>query len=268
MTSLIAWIAYTKQKTGPAFPRAIYVASDSRITWGAYSNRWDAGRKVFGPGVAPHIFGYCGDVVFPSLVIGQVASALDAGILFPPSASSHRKHEVVYDLLKTSFEARHNAPKQDFWIVHVLLEQPWPAPAFRAWLVSFVAGAWNSEVVSLPTCTSPMKILGTGASTTRAHVKKWIDAAGNTSWAIFSGFCDALNSGVDKFSGGPPQVAALFGAEERQNFGIVKDGKLYLNGLRVPPTSAKRNVQWYDENFQRINPITMKPMAGARRYVR
>jgi len=82
MTTLIAWIVYSATGERPELPRAIYVASDSRITWGSQARRWDAGRKVFNPSKAPHIFGYCGDVVFPSLVLGQVISAIDNNIMF------------------------------------------------------------------------------------------------------------------------------------------------------------------------------------------
>lgn len=61
------------------------------------------GRKVFTCRIEPHMFGYCGDVVFPSLAIAQIVSAIDNGVLFRAKASADDKHEAVYASLKKSF---------------------------------------------------------------------------------------------------------------------------------------------------------------------
>jgi len=91
MTTVIAWISYSDTGESPDLPRAMYMASDSRITWGSRVRRWDAGRKIFSPFKEPHIFEYWGDVVFPSLVLGQLVSAIDHGIL-AHRRSSQRRH--------------------------------------------------------------------------------------------------------------------------------------------------------------------------------
>jgi hypothetical protein len=58
MTTLIAWVAFTDTGEHPELPRAVYMASDSRITWGSSGRRWDAGRKLFSPHEQPHLFGH------------------------------------------------------------------------------------------------------------------------------------------------------------------------------------------------------------------
>ena len=72
MTTLQSWVSYSDTGEKPHLPRAVYIASDSRITWGAAHRRWEAGRKVFAAKEYPHLFGYCGDVILPALLIGQI----------------------------------------------------------------------------------------------------------------------------------------------------------------------------------------------------
>jgi hypothetical protein len=66
MTSLVSWIGVDSLA-----PASIYLASDSRISWG---NRltWDYSRKLFASRNHPEILGYFGDVLFPSQVLGQL----------------------------------------------------------------------------------------------------------------------------------------------------------------------------------------------------
>src|SRR5436309_1944374 len=113
MTTLISWIAVDQHA-----PSALYLASDSRISWGSQRARWDAGRKLFLCRKYPEIFGYAGDVVFPSLVIGQVADACDAGLLFTDYDGADQRHKKVVGAIRMSFTRRHNAPNADFSILH------------------------------------------------------------------------------------------------------------------------------------------------------
>lgn len=267
MTSLVVWMAYSQHKTRRLIPVGLYIASDSRITWGSASQRWDSGRKIFGLQSAPHLFGYCGDVVFPSLALGQVASALDADFLFRQASTADEKHDAIYTLFRNSFSTRQNAPDRDFWIVHLMREKTWPTPKFRVWVIEFKAKGkiWSSTEEVLPDVTRTIAVLGTGAATVRAHIQRWHDANGSsTSSTIFSGFCEALRKGADKNSGGPPQLAAIFSAEAPRALGVLHKSQLYLNGLQIPEVNKKLAVAWFDERLQRINPITLQRMERAR----
>ena len=57
MTTLISWVGIDQRR-----PTSLYLASDSRISWGSQHHRWDVGRKLFSCKVSADIFGYCGDV--------------------------------------------------------------------------------------------------------------------------------------------------------------------------------------------------------------
>jgi hypothetical protein len=130
MTTLLVWVSYSTTGERSDLPRAMYMASDSRITWGSEFRRWDAGRKIFAPVKEPHLFGYCGDVVFPSLVLGQLVSAIDQGILFHPETSGDERNASVLASLKTSHQRRQNVEERDFEIVHVYRSQDWPSTEF------------------------------------------------------------------------------------------------------------------------------------------
>lgn len=271
MTTLIAWTSYSDTGEQSHLPRAIYVASDSRITWGSVTRRWEAGRKIFAPLKEPHIFGYCGDVVFPSLVLGQIISAIDYGILFSKESSAEEKNEIVFESIKTSHKRRHNVPENDFEILHVFRTQDWPSTTFAAWVISYVAATdlWNCSQISLPSTTGIVKAMGSGASAAKTHASTWNRSdVGGTSRAIFSAFCDAVASGNDPLTGGSVQVYALYTENEPRPLGYVDSGLRFLHGLQLASCSSAANIEWRDRLFQRVNPMTLKPIEGARRFAR
>lgn len=271
MTTLIAWTSYSDTGESPHLPRAMYVASDSRITWGSAARRWEAGRKIFTPLTAPHIFGYCGDALFPTLALGQIISAIDYGILFPSDASPSEKNKIIFASIQESHKQRHGAPEQNFTILHVHRTQNWPSTAFAAWVISYDAAAksWNCDQISLPSTTTIAIVLGSGASFAEAHASRWASSdVGGTSRAIFSAFCDAVTSGNDPLSGGVPQISALYTENAPRPLGYVENGFTFLHGLQIAPCGPLANIEWRDRLFQEVDPYTFKPMQGARRFAR
>jgi hypothetical protein len=69
MTTIVTWAAVDTHGVS-----SIYIASDSRISWGA-TTVWDSGRKTFASQDCPFVFGYWGDVLFP-----RDGSAADRGV--------------------------------------------------------------------------------------------------------------------------------------------------------------------------------------------
>ncbi len=113
MTTLIAWISIDQNA-----PSAFYMASDSRISWGSEWARWDAGRKLFACRSYADMFGYAGDVVFPCLVLGQIAEAIDSQLLFHANDISESRHAKFVSAVQASFDRRHNVPDTDFILLH------------------------------------------------------------------------------------------------------------------------------------------------------
>jgi hypothetical protein len=219
----------------------------------------------------PHVFGYCGDVVFPSLVLAQVTSAIDQCILFPEDADANAKHAAILHSVKTSFGRRHNTPDESFWILHAMRTSPWPTPAFAVWQVHYdaKAKAWEDHPLEIPSRTGIVGLLGTGRRAVKTQSDRWRNSyVGARSSSIFSAFCDALRSGGDPNSGGAPQIAALYTQHPPQVLGFIEGGAYYLHGLEVLPGKMLDRIEWRDGLFQRLNPATGRRMSGARRLVR
>ncbi|OYV24576.1 MAG: hypothetical protein B7W99_01635 [Rhodospirillales bacterium 20-58-10] len=271
MTTVVAWVSYSPTGELPELPRAAYLASDSRITWGSQLRRWDAGRKIFSAVSQPHVFGYSGDVVFPSLVLGQLVSAIDQGILFGPEESHQDKNALIFESMRTSHRRRHNVVEQDFSVLHICRWREWPATAFAAWLITYKrdGGVWACQELAIPTATKLISTLGSGANSARTHAGRWnASNVGGTSRAIFSAFCDAVASNDDALSGGLPQLAGLYTEGPPRNLGFIEDGSAFLHGLQIKPGAALASIEWRDKLFQRIDPTTMLPFQGARRFAR
>ncbi len=271
MTTLASWVTYSNTGEKPELPRAIYMVSDSRLTWGSESVRWDAGRKVFSSQKKPHVFGYCGAVVFPSLVLGQIITAIDNEIMFEDEQTPDEKHERIFQAIKSSYKESQNNPTMDFSIVHAYRSHPWPETAFLLWHVSYKAktNEWCTNKIDLPNETGLIISLGSGASSAKNHGRSWQKSdVGGTSRSFFSAFCDSINSGDDKLSGGPPQLGALYTKMPAKSIGIIKDDRYFLHGMEIQPTPMLSNIEWKDELFRDVDPSTKKLKQGARPFVK
>lgn len=268
MTTLIAWLSYPKSK---AHVSAVYLASDSRITWGSANRRWDAGRKLFTSDKSAHAFGYCGDVVFPSLVLAQVISAIDQKQIFEDDAPPNQQHTAIISVIKSSFERRHNAPDQSFTILHAHRDGSGDSASFRVWQIDYDHGrkAWKSELLKLPKDTETIVELGSGASATKQHGRRWSASdVGGTSRSVFSAFCDALGSRADPLSGGAPQLAALYTSGPARPLGVFYQDHRFLHGLPLAIHAPSSKLEWRDKLFQRVDGEDGSILPGARRFAR
>lgn len=266
MTTLIAWISHDQRNFA-----ALHVASDSRITWGSSSNRWDAGRKIFASSRTPDIWSYSGDVLFPALVLGQIMNAADAGLLFGDTSSAAERNSIVLDVLKASFCRRHNAPDQKFTILHASRDGQKAEAEPRLWQISFDPNGtkWQNEIVETVDLVGVVAVNGSGTKATKDELKRWRDSdIGGTSRSIYSAFCSAITSGEDPLSGGAPQLASIYPKGPAVIAGALYEDSLHLFGLPIPPTSGSKKIEWFDPLFQRIDPQTRTILAGAARHAK
>ena len=96
MTMLASWVGVDTH--GPA---SAYIISDSRISWNERDN-FEHGKKVFAARSYPELFGYAGDVLFPSIVIQQILEMIDNDVLFNRDTPCYQKNEIVFN--KLSYE--------------------------------------------------------------------------------------------------------------------------------------------------------------------
>lgn len=271
MTTLLSWVSFSDTGQDAHLPRAVYLASDSRITWGSADRRWEAGRKVFAPTKEPHLFGFCGDVILPALILGEIVSAIDAGILFAPDASANDRHQAVLKAVERGLARAVETPTLDFTIHHLLREGGWPTTSFRAWNISYQAGkrVCSSAETDIPKATEIIASFGSGHHAAKTHYNRWqeTEAAGR-SRAILASFCDSIQSGDDPLSGGPPQLVALYTRGGPSQIGMYVDGRAFMNGLEVAVMPSLNRAEWRDSLGQQVDPLTGKRGQGARRFGR
>lgn len=267
MTSLIAWISRDQRRFA-----ALHVASDSRISWGSAARRWDAGRKVFASRVTPDVWAYCGDVLFPGLVLSQLVSAGDEGLLFEEDGGAEERHRLAVEAMKNSFHRRHHAPDHGFTILHASRDGEGADARPRLWLTTFdeKSRSWTDQERYIEDgAVGTVVTLGSGAASVKREEHRWrASAIGGTSRAIFSAFCDALAKGEDPRSGGSPQLGSIYPKRAGATAGVLHEGELYLHGLPIRELTKPSSIEWYDPLFQRIDPTTRKLREGAARQPR
>jgi hypothetical protein len=226
---------------------------------------------VFAPVAEPHLFGFCGDVVLPALLLGQIVSAIDAGVLFDSAASASDRHNAVSKAVERGVASAIATPTIDFTIHHLFRERAWPDTSFRAWNIFFDTKKRNctSREVLIPTSTEVIGSFGSGATSAKAHQELWqkSDAAGR-SRAILASFCDSITSGDDPLSGGPPQLAALYTKGAPAPIGMCINEGRFINGLKVDAMPTLNNINWRNNLGEEVDPMSRKVVQGARRFAR
>jgi hypothetical protein len=259
MTSLISWVGADSRH-----PSSLYIASDSRISWDD-SEGWDVGRKVFACSSHPDLFGYCGDVVIPSLVLAQVVELASAKLIFEGSDATAR-HRTLRTLLAASVAEVPKARRNPFTILHASRDGDSMQSKFHLWRTDWSeASGWKDTSIEIPSSSKLLVSLGTGDRSIRAHDFVWDrSSVGRTSRAVFGAFCDALASGDDPRTGGAPQLVGLFPTLTGKTFGIISKGSRYVLGVPISGDDSVDRVEWRNELFERCDGRTMQRLAGAQ----
>jgi hypothetical protein len=258
MTTLAAWVSVDSEKLS-----ACYLMSDSRITWP--NAHWDAGQKLFVSSRFPDVFGYSGDIQFPTLALRQTLDRIDQGLLLAPGASSAMRHDSICRELETAYEKypAHGADKST--ILHFSRDGSGKSAQFHLWRIEWSRhSAIRSASLALPTCSVIGETAGSGWRILIERNEVWKKAQGRTARGIFSSFCDALESGQDARSAGPPQLVALYPSFPSRLFGIVWRKQRYLAGSGVPDDAQLDAFEWRNCLFERVDPYTLQRLAGAQ----
>ena len=266
MTSLIVWVSRDQRRFS-----ALHVASDSRVSWEATAGRWDAGRKVFASKVTPDVWAYCGDVLFPALVLSQLVSAADHGLVLGEGTPEVR-HARAVAAMQVSFQQRMKAVELDFTILHATRQGEGRNAEPRLWRTSVAVRSrtWTDEELEIAEDhAGVVGRFGSGRVSMELASQPWSKSeVGHTSRAVYSGFCDALAGGRDPLTGGAPQLGSLFPRGAGRTSGVLHEGQLYLHGLPILEPFAAPEVEWYDRLFERIDPLTKMRLPHAARQPR
>lgn len=264
MTLIIAWIG-VDDKGSEKEHSSIYLASDSRYTWGNVG-KYDHGVKVFGSTKYPEIFCFCGDVMFPSIILGQIIPQIDNGILIQDQDDTEIKNRKVFEYIKTSFETY---PKDfvrgGFTILHASRFEK-TFKLFKSFLDS--DNKISNEEISLPKISTKVYSGGSGRIEFDVNWEKWESEKHNdyrTSRAVYHCLYQTLKTIIDPSTGGYPQIIGLYRGKNARLFGIVENAKKYIFGKESSEDINSKNIEWRNENFERIDPHTLKLLDGAQR---
>jgi hypothetical protein len=192
------------------------------------------------------------------------------GLTFQDDTNAQQRHEQALEVLKLAIAEQQNAPLSQFGIFHGARDGEYFRKCrFRLWVSWYYAKSeiWTDQEKDLDVENSQLVVTdGTGKTYIEKHGKDWIDTgAKGTSRAAIWSFCDALRSGQDQYSGGPPQLVGLWRKGGAKIFGFLWDQKAYLSGADLPLSADFSCVQWFNDNFERCDGITGELLNGAKR---
>lgn len=266
MTLIVSWVGIDTHG-----PSSVYIASDSRISWGTAAAKFDLGRKVFAFSKWPDILGYCGDVLFPSIALNQIVELADAGLLFGPTYSCKRKFQAIVNKLNDLFAAypqMHSGLAENALSVIHASRDPKDNKRFFCHKISWSERrSWYGEEVSLPHTSGVLFALGTGAGEFTQRHKKYEEGPNkHTSRNVFHCFCNTLQHINDLYVGGAPQIVGIYRkpGSPATNFGVIYRGSRYFLGAQIDNVHNFDKVDWRNEDFERCDGRTMQRLANAQ----
>ncbi|AWH86306.1 hypothetical protein HYN59_14845 [Flavobacterium album] len=265
MTLIVSWIGVDEKKKQKKIA-SLYIASDSRYSWGNLG-KYDNGVKVFRCINAPEIFGFCGDVLFPSNLVSQLITQIDNGLFFSGSETSDVKSRKIANFIS---EAVKYYPivafNQNFTIIYGTRI----ADDFHLfkYIHNYKTRAFDYEEINLPLESGKVFSGGSGSEEFDKNYQSYENPKHNeygTSRGVYQCFVRTLLNIKDKYSGGAPQIVGLYRKGNAVLFGSVITKKLYIYGQEFIQNTNAGNIEWRNENFERTNPETGKILDGAQR---
>jgi hypothetical protein len=86
-----------------------------------------------------------------------------------------------------------------------------------------------------------------------------------TSRGVYHCLSKTLNEIKDPKTGGLPQIKGLFREKNLRIFGVIVGNKKYIYGKESTGSIDPSKIEWRNENFERMNPETLKILEGAQR---
>ena len=265
MTLLTSWVGIDTHGIA-----SIYIASDSRITWGD-SATFDFGRKVFAFNNYPDILGYCGDVLFPSIVLGQIIEMADNGLLFNEQYSCKEKFEAIKEKLIQIFL---KYPHQEEFITGDVLQiihasrEPNNHRKFFFHIIKWRRGeGWSGQEIEFPDKSKVIFVGGSGKKEFDDNYAMYEEGVNrSTSRNIFHCFCDTLFNIKDEKCGGAPQLVGIYckPKSNTKKFGIIKDKKRYLFGSQIDDLNNFDNIEWRNDLFELCDGRTLQKLEKAK----
>nr|WP_320024119.1 hypothetical protein [uncultured Acetobacterium sp.] len=266
MTMLASWICHDTHG-----PTSAYIVADSRFSTSSSVN-FDFGKKVFASKSFPELFGYAGDVLFPSVVLSQIVEMIDSGILLNEKMRCEEKNSIIFERICNSLlkyqDILGNGVVQ---IMHITRDTCFEKyPMFYEYILTWTkSSAFSWENVKLPAesgVLGVLEVLGSGRREFHENYNRYQGGINkSTSRNVFHCFMDTLENIKDPFCGGAPQLVGLYRKPFTggMSYGILYKGKRYFLGMEIPKGSSFDKVEWRNELFEICDGDTRKIADGA-----
>lgn len=269
MTLLVCWTGVDTH--GPA---SIYIASDSRYS-SSCARVYDFGRKLFACKSWPDIFGYCGDVLFPSVALGQIVALADEGLLFTENHSADRKFSIVVEKLNDLVSGypvdEFGLSRNGVSIIHASRVDGCNG-GFSCNRINWSVGSgWTANNVDMPVHSAVLFSDGSGKSAFDIQYESYERGLNSrTSRNVFHSFCDTLDSTNNATVGGAPQLVGLIRKPRSSgvNYGIVYEGKRYFLGAHIDNMRSFESIDGRNELFERCDGSTLRRFPHAQQQPR
>lgn len=270
MTLIASWVATDDKPTGKKIS-SVYFCSDSRFSWTANGKVYDMGKKVYACSLYPEIFCFCGDVDFPTTTLQSLITEIDNGLLFGIEEVFEQKEKIIADFI---IQALNQYPKevlaQRFVIYHAsCISQEFYMSEYR-----YDGSVIVVKDIALPSESSIAFADGSGKE---LFDKMWNKANKDyvnerlTSRNVYNCFARTLDEAAKnqedvnlKMVGGSPQLVGLYRRGKTQIYGIIRNSERYIQGRKVEYSPNLSKIEWRNDNFERVDPQTMKLMTGAQ----
>jgi hypothetical protein len=277
LTTLAGWVGVDSRG-----PSSLYLVADSRITWltngvtGSQTGEptWDNGRKTFASHTSAEVFGYAGDVLFPTQTVGQIADLIDRGAAPIDGATPERRLAWIAKSLEASCKTYPVAASRDFSLLYCGRQGEGMTCCFYAFALGFKQGVLATQTpIPIPASSGPLTYFdgkerfafGSGRDGFKQCWEKWrASEVGGTSRSVFSAFTDHIKSGTDPYTGGPPQLVGIYRAKPAKSFGIVWEQRRFLGGMEVFAVEDEKRLKWHNDLFEICDPGSMGRAQGAQ----
>lgn len=259
---IVSWIG--KDPHGIA---SSYIASDSAISF-PNGQVFRVGRKVFASKKYPDIFAFCGDVIFPSLILGQLIEQIDSGLLFFGNETCSKRDSIVSRFVERSLLEYPKNWKHEASILHISREiQSGYYPAFHAYEIDMsFGGTLPSSEIPLPSASGLLIVLGSGKEEFEANYQRYqIGNNKDTSRNVFHCFLQTLYETKTYSVDGAPQLVGLSRKPNTggTNYGIIYKNERFFLGQPVGENVCFGNVEWRNERFELCDGRAMMKKTGA-----
>ncbi len=263
MTILIGWLGVDSRS-----PASAYLMSDSQFSWPTRQGKYNYGQKLFAFNNSPDILGYCGEVLFASQMLSQLALLDNSYLLFPAHSDSSERSQIIRSQIRKQFAEYPVFARGNSSIYHISKDRK---NTFHVYQYSFsvVFNTWNVEELQVHSEKSSLLFAaGSGKSDFLKLYLKYQDGdISNTSRNIFQCFCNALVSNKLPFCGGSPQMVGLFRGSKFNGipYGIIYQHTRHFMGAPSAVLPDYNSIRWYNEEFEICDGNTMERLPHAMR---